>query len=224
MTSTQLISTTTNAAASNTINSGLAGIATNYQSFLSLLTTQLQNQDPLSPMDTTQFTAQLTQMTGVEQQLLSNQLLQQLVNQSQATSSLSNAVNLIGQTVTVDGDSATLTGGQATWSFSLPSAPASMNVAVLDSGNNVVWTGAVTPSGAGPQSFTWNGQDLTGQQQKDGGSYTLTIRALDANGNAIAPNTTTQGTATAVEQVGGQTMVTVGGVQIPLSSIVGVGA
>jgi flagellar basal-body rod modification protein FlgD len=214
--------TTTNAAANSTVNSGLASIANNYQTFLSLLTTQLANQDPLSPMDTTQFTSQLTQMTGVEQQLLSNQLLQQLVNQSSSNSGLENSVNLIGKNVTVDGDSSTLTSGQATWSFSLPSTPATMNLSVVDSSGNVVWTGGVTPSGSGPQSFTWNGQDMSGNQIADGGTYTLTISAKDSSGATITPSTNLQGQATAVNTVNGQTMVTVGGVQIPLSSIIGV--
>jgi flagellar basal-body rod modification protein FlgD len=222
MTTAPISSTTTNAGATNTINSGLGSIANNYQTFLSLLTTQLQNQDPLSPMDTTQFTSQLTQMTGVEQQLLSNQLLQQLVNQNQSGGGLVSAVNLIGKNVTVDGSSATLSGGQATWEFSLPSTPATMNVSVVDANNNVVWTGAVTPSGSGAQSFTWNGQNQSGAQIKDGGAYTLTINAKDATGTTITPATTLQGTATAVQQVSGQTMVTVGGSQVPLSSIIGV--
>src|SRR5579885_716501 len=79
-----------------TINTSLASIAHNYTTFLSLLTTQLKNQDPLSPLDTNQFTQQLTQMTGVEQQLLGNQLLQQLVT----TQSVTQGANLIGKTVT----------------------------------------------------------------------------------------------------------------------------
>jgi len=215
-------STTTNAAANNTINSGLASIANNYQTFLSLLTTQLANQDPLSPMDTTQFTSQLTQMTGVEQQLLTNQLLQQLVNQSQTSNGIENAVGLIGKTVTVDGSSATLSGGTATWNFNLPSTPSSLTLSVVDSSHNVVWTGAVQPNGSGAQSFTWDGKNQSGQQVADGGTYTLTIAAKDASGQTITPNTSLQGSATAVQQVGGQTMVTVGGAQVPLSSIVGV--
>src|ERR1700753_2277056 len=140
MTTAPLSSTTTNAAATSTVNNGLASIANNYQTFLSLLTTQLANQDPLSPMDTTQFTSQLTQMTGVEQQLLSNQLLQQLVNQSSSNSGLTNSVNLIGKTVTGDGDTATLANSQATWTFSLPSDPATMNLSVVNSSGDVVWT------------------------------------------------------------------------------------
>ncbi|MDR3658976.1 MAG: flagellar hook capping FlgD N-terminal domain-containing protein, partial [Mycobacterium sp.] len=213
---------TTNAAASSTINSGLAGLADNYQTFLSLLTTQLKNQDPLSPLDTNQFTQQLTQMTGVEQQLLSNQQLQQQVNQNQTTSSLDNSVGLIGKTVSVNGDSSVLAGGKATFEFSLPTAPGSMTLSVVDSNNKVVWSGDVTPTGSGAQTFTWDGKDSTGAQTADGGTYTLTIAAKDPSGAAISAATTMQGTATAVQQVSGTTMVTVNGAQVPLSSIIGV--
>jgi flagellar basal-body rod modification protein FlgD len=82
------------------LNNGLASLAGNFQSFLSLLTTQLRNQDPLNPTDTNQFTMEITQMTGVEQQLLSNQLLQQLVNQQTGVAA---AANLIGETITAPG-------------------------------------------------------------------------------------------------------------------------
>ena len=91
-------STNANSAA---INQGLAALANNQSTFLSLLTTQLQNQDPLNPVDATQFTQQITQMTGVEQQLLSNQLLQQLVS----TQGLSQAAGIIGKTVSAPGAS-----------------------------------------------------------------------------------------------------------------------
>jgi flagellar basal-body rod modification protein FlgD len=82
------------------IDSGLSSIASNFQSFLTLLTTQLKNQDPTSPLDTNQFTQQVTQMTGVQQQLLSNQLLQQLV---QSQGSVTSSANMIGMTVTAPG-------------------------------------------------------------------------------------------------------------------------
>jgi flagellar basal-body rod modification protein FlgD len=80
-----------------TINNSLASLADNSQTFLTLLTTQLKNQDPLSPLDTNQFTSQLTQMSGVEQQLLGNQLLQTLVSQQ---TGVGQAASLIGSTAT----------------------------------------------------------------------------------------------------------------------------
>src|SRR5476649_197935 len=87
-------------AAALSLNHGLSSLADNFQGFLTLLTTQLKNQDPTSPLDTNQFTQQITQMTGVEQQLLSNQLLQQLVS---AQGGVASAANLIGETVTAPG-------------------------------------------------------------------------------------------------------------------------
>src|SRR5215475_4984650 len=88
------------AASQDTAALGRARLAENFDTFLSLLTTQLKNQDPLSPLDTNQFTQQLTQMTGVEQQLLGNQLLQQLVNEQ---GGMSQAAALIGKVVTAPG-------------------------------------------------------------------------------------------------------------------------
>jgi len=206
---------TTNTSAAN---NGLAQLADNYQTFLTLLTTQLQNQDPLSPLDTNQFTQQLTQMTGVEQQLLSNQLLQQLVTQSQG-GGLTGAVSLIGQPVTATDTSAVLQNGAATWQFSTATQPASMNATVTDSSGNIVWTGGLAPNGSGSQSFTWNGENSAGVQQSNGGTYTLSIAATDATGATVPVSTNISGTATAVQQVNGVTMVTVNGVQVPVSSV-----
>jgi flagellar hook assembly protein FlgD len=97
-------STSSASATQLSLNSGLAGLASNFQGFLTLLTTQLKNQDPTSPADTNQFTQQITQMTGVEQQLLSNQLLQQLVT---AQGGVASAANLIGENVTAPGATST---------------------------------------------------------------------------------------------------------------------
>ena len=213
--------TTSTSASSSAANNGLAQLANNYQTFLSLLTTQLQNQDPLSPLDTNQFTQQLTQMTGVEQQLLSNQLLQQLVNQNTG-GGLVGAVGLVGKTVSATDATAQLQNGSATWQFSTATPPATMTATVADSSGNTVWTGGLTPNGAGAQSFTWNGENQAGVQQTNGGAYTLTITATDANGATIPVSTNITGTASAVQQLNGTTMVTINGVQVPLSSVTGV--
>jgi flagellar basal-body rod modification protein FlgD len=215
---------TTSSTSNNTdINNGLNSLASNYQTFLTLLTTQLQNQDPLSPLDTNQFTQQLTQMTGVEQQLLSNQLLQQLVTANQS-SGLSNAVSLIGGTATASGGSSTLTSGTASWPYTL-SAPASSGTAsVVDSGGNVVWTGALSGLNGGSNSFSWNGKTTSGTQEPNGGTYTLKISALGANGQPITATTGISGQVTGAAQVNGVTMVTINGVQVPLSTITSVNA
>src|SRR3954463_1904893 len=109
-------SSTTSALASD--HSTIAG---NFDTFLQLLTTQLQNQNPLDPLDTNQFTQQLVEFSGVEQQLKTNDFLSSLV-QANANTTNSNAVGYIGKTVTASGVRAELANNKATWSFNLKDA------------------------------------------------------------------------------------------------------
>jgi flagellar hook assembly protein FlgD len=95
---------TSSATTGNLSTSGLASLASNFQSFLSLLTTQLQNQDPLNPTDTDQFTEQITQMTGVQEQLLSNTLLQQLVTEQ---TGINAGASMLGDVITAPGATST---------------------------------------------------------------------------------------------------------------------
>src|ERR1700729_584477 len=107
----------TPSAASQVTVAGSQEIAGNFNTFLQLLTTQLQNQDPLSPMDTNQFTQQLVEFASVEQQINMNTNLQTLVTLQQ-TAQDSQALAFVGQTVTVNGSNATLaSGGQAQWTY-----------------------------------------------------------------------------------------------------------
>ncbi len=90
-----------------------------------------------------------------------------------------------------------------------------------DSSGNLVYSG-FAPAGSGAQSFTWNGQNNAGQQQANGGTYTLSVNAANSSGQAVQVSDTVKGTATAVEQVNGQTMITISGAQVPLSSVTAV--
>src|SRR5436190_3965890 len=99
---------------------GRARLAENFDTFLSLLTTQLKNQDPLSPLDSNQFTQQLVQMTGVEQQINTNDLLKQLV--ANTSGGVATAVSLIGKDVKAVSDTANISGGKAQWTYNLPAA------------------------------------------------------------------------------------------------------
>ncbi len=101
-----------------TINGAQKSLVGDQQTFLTLLTAQLKNQDPLSPLDPSQFTQQLVVMTGVQQQILTNQLLQQMVNRQ---TSVGDPINLIGKSVTASTPDAALTGGKANWTYSLAS-------------------------------------------------------------------------------------------------------
>jgi flagellar basal-body rod modification protein FlgD len=208
------------AQATSTINAGVGALASNYETFLSLLTTQLKNQDPLSPLDNNQFTQQLTAMTGVQQQLLTNQLLTQMIGQNQADLG-GGAINLIGKLVTVDSNDTALTDGAASWKYNLAGAPAQATLEVLDSAGKVVWTQKPTNLEKGANTLTWNGKASNGTQMADG-NYTLRITAKDANGKDIAATGVVTGIASKIQTVGGQMMLTVGSVKVPLSAVMGV--
>ena len=201
--------------------SGASSYQSEYQSFLTLLTTQLKNQDPTAPLDPNQFTTELVQMTGVQQQLLSNQLLQSLVNSS-PSSGVTSAVGLIGQTVAAASASSNLTNGQASWGYNLPETAASATVSVANAAGTVVYTGQAPSFAQGANTFTWNGQTTAGQPAGSG-SYTLSVSATDANGVVETPTISVQGTATSVQNVNGTTEVTVNGAQVPVSSITSIG-
>src|SRR3984885_13361009 len=118
-TSSTSTSSSTAQAAGSSASQQLAG---NFDTFLQLLTTQLQNQNPLDPLDTNQFTEQLVEFASVEQQINMNTNLQTLISMQQTTEATS-ALQLVGSTVTVSGNSATLsnaTSTPATWSLNAP--------------------------------------------------------------------------------------------------------
>jgi flagellar basal-body rod modification protein FlgD len=217
---TAVASTTTSSSASSTIASGASTLSSSYETFLTLLTTQLKNQDPTSPLDTNAFTQQLVQMTGVQQQLLSNQLLQQLVNQSAGGQGLASSANLIGKTVSIATGSNTLNSGQASWEYTLGGPASSATGTISNSAGTVVWTGPLGGLASGANSFTWNGKDSTGRQLSDGGTYTLSVAAKDANGASITANTSITGAVTGVSQnAAGQTVVNIGKVSGLLSNL-----
>jgi flagellar basal-body rod modification protein FlgD len=185
-TPTQVVSGTTAVTASSTTSSttGIdAGtIAGNFQTFLTLLTTQLKNQNPLDPLDTNQFTAQLVQFAQVEQQLKSNDQLSTLVSLQQTAQNTS-ALEFVGQTVGVSGSTTALSNGQATWNLNVPK-PASGTLTITSATGQTVFSGNYSMN-AGNQPFTWDGKDSSGLQWPDG-NYTISVTAQDASGQPVA--------------------------------------
>src|SRR5580658_2147755 len=211
-------STTTAAAATTASSQQLAG---NFDTFLQLLTTQLQNQDPLSPMDTSQFTEQLVSFAGVEQQIDMNTNLATLISMQQSTESLQ-ALQLVGANVTINSSTGTLsnaTGSPATWGFSSPS-PATGAITITSSTGQVAYTGTTSLS-TGSNTFNWNGQGNNGVQWPDG-TYTLSITATGANNQPVTVSTQVQGTVSAINVSTNPPTVTVGGQSYPISSITSV--
>jgi flagellar basal-body rod modification protein FlgD len=203
----------TNASASSLV--GQQGIADNFQQFLQLLTTQLKNQDPLSPLDTNQFTQQLVAFASVEQQLKTNTDLDQLVTLNK-TSQATAALNFVGSQVTADGSTTQLKNGLAMWNVTSP-RPAAASVSILDQNGNTVWTGQQTLN-TGAQSFSWNGRTSTGAIAPDG-LYTIQITAQDAAGQSVAVSTQFTGTVTGVDLSGPQPLLQVGSSYLTLSQV-----
>jgi flagellar basal-body rod modification protein FlgD len=221
MTTTNATPTTTTSNASTAQAAGAIGsqqLAGNFNTFLTLLTTQLQNQDPLSPLDTNQFTQQLVEFASVEQQVNMNSNLQTLISMQQTSASLQ-ALQLVGANVTINSNTASLskaTGSPATWGFSSP-APATGAVTITSSTGQVAFTGTM-PLSAGSQTYTWNGQGNNGVTWPDG-NYTLSINAVGANGQPVTVTTQVQGTISSVNVSQNPLQVTVGGQNYPISAI-----
>ncbi len=150
------------AATSGTANStsGLAQLSNNFDTFLTLLTTQLKNQDPTAPMDSNQFTQQLVEFSQVEQQINTNTNLNTLITQGQSQIG-TYATSYLGKSVSVTNGSAALSNGQANWTYTLATAASQALLTVSDANGKVVYAGTGgTAQGANP--FNWNGQDNNG--------------------------------------------------------------
>ena len=210
--------TTTATATANT-DTARTSLASNFDTFLTLLTAQLKNQDPLSPMDSSQFTQQLTQMTGVQQQLLTNDLLTSLLAGQQG-GGLANGSNYIGKDVTAVWSADKLTDGKATWSYELGSDATAANLSVLDSTGKVVWSGPASDLKTGTHGFTWDGKTTAGGQMSDGGVYTLKVSATNASGGTVSSQVLMTGKVTGVELYDNVPYLNVGNTIIPLSTVI----
>jgi flagellar basal-body rod modification protein FlgD len=226
MTTTAPTTSTSGTSAATAAAAGTNGaqqIAGNFDEFLQLLTTQLQNQDPLDPLDTNQFTQQLVEFASVEQQVDMNTNMQTLIS-LQETTAATQALQLVGSTVTVNGNNATLsnaTGSPATWSLNA-SGPGTAAITISNSQGQTAYTGTTTLTG-GSQSFTWNGQGNNGVQWPDG-TYTIAVTGTSANGQPVTVTTQVQGTVTGVNMTQTPPTLTIGGQSYPISSIQSLGS
>jgi flagellar basal-body rod modification protein FlgD len=198
---------------SSTTGSTLAG---NFQTFLTLLTTQLKNQNPLDPLDTNQFTQQLVQFAGVEQQLKTNTELSTLVTLQQ-TAQATQALNFVGKTAVVDGSTATMKSSSATWHLSVPT-DSTVDVSIANSSGQTVFTGKYTASSGSDIPFTWNGQGNDGTQWPDG-KYTITATGKDASGNSVGVAAQIQGTVSSVDLTQSPPLLTIDGNTYTVSQV-----
>ncbi len=207
---------TTGASAANTGSvTNSAMIADNFTTFLTLLTTQLQNQNPLDPLDTNQFTQQLVQFAQVEQQMKSNTQLDTLISINQNAQSTA-ALAYVGATVVVDGSTTQLENGSAAWDLTVPS-PSTATITISDSTGQTAYSGSFTVNPGGVK-FTWDGKGNDGRVWPTG-NYTLKATALDANNQVVAVSASVQAKVDSVDLTQTPPLLSIGGQNYPVNQI-----
>ena len=190
--------------------------------FYKLLTTQIQYQDPLNPMENTEFTSQLAQLSSVEQlqgvnkNLTYLQMYMASINNSQALSFIGKEVNASGNTVYWDGTNS------PTLNYSLSGDAARVVVNMYDENNNLVRTYHLGEQKKGEQSFTWeNGLDNDGDKV-GAGTYKFNVLATNADGNAVNSTTMLSGRVEGLTFEEGVTYVLVNGQKIAIGDIISI--
>ncbi len=191
-------------------------IAQNFDAFLLLLTTQLQNQNPLEPLDTNQFTQQLVQFASVEQQMKSNDTLNALLTSAQS-SIVSSAASFVGMTVTADGATSYLKGGKAEWNLNLPRA-GTATITIRDKNGSVVKEDTQSYAAGGSQKYGWDGKTSTGAPAADG-EYTITVTGKDVSGQPFTVKTEVTGRVDSVDMSTDEPVLLIGGTRILLRNV-----
>jgi len=204
-------------AGSNTIAAKTLG----KQDFLNLLLQQLSHQDPLNPMDSTEFTTQLSQFSSLEELTNINSTLSDVLAFQQSMQNASVA-NLVGKTVKVDGNTAYLS-DQAELNYELSNDASTVEISIYDGAGKLVRSVNAGAKTAGSQGYTWDGKDSSGNQLP-AGSYTFGVEAQDISGNPVAALSISSGTITEVLFEKGLTYIMLNGnTKINLSDIKSIG-
>jgi flagellar basal-body rod modification protein FlgD len=187
--------------------------------FLNLLVTQLQNQDPLDPMDANEFTSQLVQFASVEQQIYQNANLEKLLKVAE-NGQVAAMVNYLGTIAEASGNALVLEGGKAKATYALGESVVSTTVAVKDATGRVMFAGP-GETGSGQHTFTWNGTDTGGKALPDG-AYSLEISAKRRDGTFADVTQTTFGRISGAAVEGGRVMLFMGRIAVPMDEVLSV--
>ncbi|MCK5424026.1 MAG: hypothetical protein KAI89_01545 [Emcibacter sp.] len=200
------------ASANSAAGQSATKLAQDFDQFLVLLTTQLQFQDPLDPLDSNQFTEQLVSFTQVEQTITTNKNLELLISQTK-NAAMSNAVGFLGNEVTIETDRAGLRNGTAKWEYGIEINAADVNIIVQDATGKVLFEGT-GDNRAGLHDFVWDAPTGTPD-----GIYKLTITAKSANGTDIQAAIFSKGNVEAIEVLNGDVHLSVNGILTAASNI-----
>lgn len=203
------LSTPSLTSSATTTKSDTATLSSNYEMFMTLLVTQMQNQDPLNPTDTATFTSQLVQYSSVEQQIKANAYLADLKALA-TTQNASNLVSYVGKTVQAEGKTVSFDGSAAaTWNFDSSAKSSAATVTITDAeGKTVYKTNQALTTGR--NSFTWDGTTSAGGKAP-AGSYTIAVAGQDSAGNAVSVTTGLSGVVESVDFSGATPLLTIGG-------------
>ncbi len=197
-------------------NAAQSSLAETFDTFLALLTTQLQNQDPLDPMTSEEFTQQLIQFAGVEQSINTNKKLDRLV-QLQTSNQLNSAVSFIGKVVEVVHDQLLLKDGAAKISYRLDRNAAQTIIGIIDQNGRAVRT-VQGETAAGRHKFEWDGRDSDGAQLPDG-VYGFSVVATDDDEQTIDTVAASFGRVTGVEIVDNASRLNIGELGVPFDAV-----
>jgi len=209
-------SSASQSSSSSSADQAIAGLNDTSNNFLLLLTKQLQNQDPLNPMDTAEFTQQLVGFSQVEQQIASNKSLEKLIALQSSTNAFG-AVSFLGNEVAVDSNHVALKDGKAKFQYEIDQTASQAVLTVVDSTGKVVLVQEAN-RGIGSYNVNWNGKDAFGNQLPDG-DYRVAVSYADDTGKTYAAKITSFGVVDSTEIAGGEVKLFVGSVGFPIDKI-----
>lgn len=192
-----------------------------FELFLTLLTTQIQNQNPLDPMDSNEMTQQIVSYSQLEQQINSNEELER-INSNLAQLTVSNAVSYLGDTVTYVTAKSNLANGEASWRYNIQDGTAeTIEITITNEAGDTVKTETLNGPLTGFQEYTWDGRADDGTKSPDG-TYTINVNAQDEEGRVLSVATAGSGVVTEVDLAGDTPVLTVNGDFVSLDDIVSI--
>jgi flagellar basal-body rod modification protein FlgD len=207
--------TSTSNASTSGSSSSLNSLSGNFSEFLSLLMTQLQNQDPTSPMSSDEFTQELVEFAGVEQQINTNTNLSSLIQITQS-GDLINASSILGKDVQVSSSQISLQNGTGAIQFSASAAEA-VDISVFDSSGAQIANQTVSAN-SGSNTWTWNGRESSGATAPDG-AYTVSVTTGSSSSTSTALPFTVIGQATGVVNNNGTLDLQLGNLVVNFSAV-----
>lgn len=208
------------AAGNSSTQQSRSSISETYDSFLSLLTTQLKYQDPTSPMETNEFTNQLIGFSQVEQGIQTNERLDTLIG-LQGSNQISFASSLSGKYVELEGNAGTLAQDDTlTFGYRLPTQAAETTINIMNEAGVIVYSTS-GKTDAGSHSLDWDGTRSDGGEAVPG-TYRIQVVATDAAEQPIQVTTSTEQLVTGVSLATGDITLEIGDHTVSLANILAI--